>query len=228
MLRPGVAHRVVDLERPAHAIFQASAIFVVAAVGERCDEGRQQIAMRHMQLDHVEAGALGHFGSLHEFIAHAVHVGPRHRFRGCIVFRPGNIRRGQQVPVVLFQRRVGIFPAKLRRAFCTCVADLHADLGAGLGMHEIDDAFPCCLVLGRIGAGAAGRDAALGRNAGHLGVDEAGAALGALAIMNEVPVGRAAVDGLVLRHGRDNDAVFQLHVAQLEGREHRMPHGCIG
>ncbi len=39
--------------------------------------------------------------------------------------------------------------------------------------------------------------------------------------MHEMPVGRAAVHGLVLRHRRDDDAVLQLHVAQPEGREHR-------
>ncbi len=39
--------------------------------------------------------------------------------------------------------------------------------------------------------------------------------------MREVPVGRAAVDGLVLGHWRDHDTVDQVHVAQPEGREHR-------
>jgi hypothetical protein len=41
---------------------------------ERRDEGRHQIAMRHVQLDHVEAGALGHFGSGDELVADQVHV----------------------------------------------------------------------------------------------------------------------------------------------------------
>ena len=48
-----------------------------------------------------------------------------------------------------------------------------------------------------------------GADAGHLDEDQAGAALGALGVMHEMPVGRAAVDRLVLRHRRNDDAVLQ-------------------
>ena len=75
----------------------------------------------------------------------------------------------------------------------------------------------------RIEAGAAGRDAALRRNAGHLGSDEASAALGALGIVDEMPIRGATIDRLVLGHWRDHDAVVEQHVAQTEGREHRRP-----
>ena len=73
-------------------------------------------------------------------------------------------------------------------------------------------------MLGRVEAGAARRDPPLGRDAGHLGIDQPRAALGALAQVDEVPVGGRAVHRLVLRHGRDDDPVHQLHVAQAEGR----------
>ena len=69
-----------------------------------------------------------------------------------------------------------------------------------------------------------GDDAPLRADAGHLDIDEAGAALGALGIVDEVPVGRAAVDGLVLIHRRDDDAVLEFQVAQAERREHRPAH----
>ena len=62
--------------------------------------------------------------------------------------------------------------------------------------------------------GAAGRDAPLRADAGHLDIDEPGAALGALGVVDEVPVGRAAVHGLVLVHRRDDDAVLEPHIAQ--------------
>ena len=124
-------------------------------------------------------------------------------------------------PVAVGQRRVALLPAELGRALAPGMADLAADLRLGLGMDEIDDPLPRRLMLGRIKARAAGRDAALGRDAGHLGVDQPRAALGALGVMDEMPVGRAAVDRLVLRHRRDDDAVLQLHVAQPERREHR-------
>ena len=81
--------------------------------------------------------------------------------------------------------------------------------------------FQAASASGAVGAGAAGGDAALGGDAGHLGVDEAGAALGALAEVDEVPVGRDAVHGLVLGHRRDDDAVLELEAAQAEGGEHR-------
>ena len=108
------------------------------------------------------------------------------------------------------------------------MADLAADLGLGLGMHKIREPLPRRLVFGRIETGAAQGNPALGAHTSHLGIDQPGAALGAFGVMHEMPIGRAAVDGLVLRHGRDDDAVLELHVAQLEGREHRRAHGAIG
>ena len=87
--------------------------------------------------------------------------------------------------------------------------------------------FQAASACGAVGAGAAGADAALGGDAGHLGVDEAGAALGALAEVDEVPVGGDAVDGLVLGHGRDDDAVLELEAAQAEGGEHRAADGGV-
>src|SRR5262249_58009883 len=121
-----------------------------------------------------------------------------------------------------------LLPAELRRALGAGMPDGGADPGFGLGMHEIDQALPGSLVPGRIEAGAAGRDAAFGADAGHLDIDQAGAALGALGIVREVPVGRAAVDRLVLRHRRDDDAVLELEVAQLERREHRRAPYVVG
>ena len=107
------------------------------------------------------------------------------------------------------------------------MAELAADFRVGFGVDEIDDALPRRFVRRRIHAGAARRDAAFRTDAGHLDADEAGAALGALAVMHEMPVGRTAVDRLVLRHRRDDDAILQPHVAELERREHRPPHRVV-
>ena len=131
-----------------------------------------------------------------------------------------------QLPAL--ERPVVLDPAELGRALGAGVAELQADLGVGLGVDEVDDALPGGLGSGAVGAGAAGADPALGGHAGHLGVDEPGAALGALAEVDEVPVGRHAVHGLVLRHRRDDDAVLQLHAAQAEGREHRPADRGVG
>ena len=103
------------------------------------------------------------------------------------------------------------------------MADLAADLGCGFRMDEIGDPPPRCLMLGRVEAGTARRDAALCGHAGHLGEDQTRAALGAFAVMDQVPVGRAAFARLVLRHGRDDDAIPQRHAAQAEGGKDRRP-----
>ena len=89
------------------------------------------------------------------------------------------------------------------------MAQLDCNFRVRLGVDEIDDALPGRLVRGRIEAGAAGRDAPLRRDAGHLGVDEPGAALGALGVVHEMPVRGRAVDRAVLGHGRYHHAVLQ-------------------
>ena len=63
---------------------------------------------------------------------------------------------------------------------------------------------------------------------GHFGVDQAGAAGRAGAVMDQVPVGRQAVLGAVLAHRGDDDAVGQRHAAQAERLEHRRPFGVGG
>ena len=144
-----------------------------------------------------------------------------------VAVRPRGCRCRHHRPVSVLQRRVHLFPAELGRALGAGMAELAADLRVGLGVDEIDDALPRRLVLRRVQAGAARRDAAFRADAGHLDADQPGAALGALGVMHEVPVGRAAVDRAVLRHRRDDDAVLEPHVAQPERREHRPPHRVV-
>ena len=56
---PRRAHRVEHLEREAHAVLERAAVLVGAPVRERREEARQQVAVRHVQLEQVEAGPLG-------------------------------------------------------------------------------------------------------------------------------------------------------------------------
>ena len=88
-------------------------------------------------------------------------------------------------------------------------------------MHMVDDAPPAIALRVVPQAGASGRDAGVGRDAGHLREDQARAAHGAGAQMREVVVRRLAVDAGVLRHRRDDDPVLQRRAAQRERREHR-------
>ena len=193
-----------------------------AIVGQRRDEGRQQIAVRAVQLEHVEAAALRHRGGRDELLAHHVHVGAVHRLRRLIVRRPRDVRRRHHRPVAVLQRRVHLLPAELGRA----LRRRNGRAGSRSSRRSRDARNRrCASTPPRARAHTCRCSRAMmrpsGRHAGHLGVDEARAALGALAVVDEVPVGRAAVDRLVLRHRRDDDAVLQRQVAQLERREHR-------
>jgi hypothetical protein len=101
------------------------------------------------------------------------------------------------------------------------MAELQADRRVGVGMHEVGDALPATLLLIVPQAGAARSDACLGGNAGHLGHHQAGAAECAAAQVHEQEVRGQAVLAGIHGHGRDDDAVLQGQVAQLERREHR-------
>ncbi len=222
---PYGAHRGEDLQRIAHAVLQRAAVFVGAPVGERRDEGRQQIAVCAVQLQHVEAGAIGHPGCGHELIAHAVHVVAIHRLRALVARRPrqsSDAASNGQLPCCS-GASISSQPSWVEPFGPECPSwqQILASVSACTKSTMRFQAASCSR---RIHAGAARRDPSLRADAGHLDADEAGAALGALAVVHEVPVGRAAVDRLVLRHRRDDDAVLERHVAQLERREHRPPH----
>ena len=172
--------------------------------------------------------ALRHLGCSDELIAHAIHVVAIHRAGALVALRPG------ASPTRDITGQLPAFSGASISSQPSWVEPLAPEwpswqqiFASVSRMDEIDDALPRRFVLRRIHAGAAGRDAAFRTDAGHLDADEAGAALGALAVMHEMPIGRAAVDRLVLRHRRNDDAVFQPHVAQLEWREHRPPHYVV-
>ena len=159
VLRPGLAHGAEHLEREAQAVFQRAAVFVGALVGQRRDEAREQIAVRGVQLDHVEARALGALHRLHVIGDRRVHVGARHRARHLAVRIIGQGRGRDDRPVALGQRLVDAVPHQPGRALAPGMAELQAELRAGVGVDEIDDALPGRLLRVVVHAGAAGRDA---------------------------------------------------------------------
>ena len=196
LVRPHLAHRVKHFEREAHAVVQAAAVFVGAPVGQRRDEGRHQVAVRVMQLEPIEAGARRHFGGAHELVAHRVHVGARHFARHLVVRAPRHARRRRSTSQLFSsERRVRTSPSRAgsspsRPEWPSWMAIL-ASVSA---WTKSTSRFQALLVLVAVEAGAAGRDAAFRRHAGHLGEHQAGAALGALGIVHEMPVVRRAVD----------------------------------
>src|SRR5690606_32378714 len=139
-----------------------------------------------------------------ELVAHEIHVGTIHRFRHLVLRRPGNGGSSQQRPVALGERCVHLLPAELRRTLGARMADLGAYPGFRLAMDEVNDPLPGRLVLWLVEAGATRRYPPFGADAGHLDIDQARTALGALAIMDEVPISRGAVHSAILRHRRDD------------------------
>ena len=190
-------------------------------VGHRRDEARQQIAVCHVQFEHVEPAGDRAARACDKLRLDAVHVGARHRARHLVFCRVGQCRGSHERPVARRQRMVHPLPTDLGRPFAAGMAQLHADFRAAVLMHEVDDARKCRLLRVVVQARATGRDACIRRRAGHLDEYEARAANRARAVVHQVPVGRHAIDSHVLRHGRDHDAIGQAHRAQLERSEHR-------
>ena len=108
---PGGAHRREHLERKAQAVLQAAAIFVGAGVLQRRDEPGEQVAVRGVELDHVEAGVEVHAHGGDELVAHQVHVGARHGSRNLVDGRPRDVARRDDRPVARVERDVIAFPA---------------------------------------------------------------------------------------------------------------------
>ncbi|MNK98501.1 hypothetical protein D3C87_1188660 [compost metagenome] len=81
ILRPGGAHGAEHAQRIAAAVFQAAAIFVRAAVGQRRDKTRQQVTVRAMQFQPVETGDGGRQCGAHEVLFDARQVAFRGRAR---------------------------------------------------------------------------------------------------------------------------------------------------
>ena len=120
---------------------------------------REQVAVRHVELEQVEAGRVGAPCRRHELVAHRVHVRARHLARHLADARQVRQRRRRdQRPVALRQRLVLALPQQLRRALAARVAELRADRRARVRVHEVDDPLPRGGVLVAVQAAAAGRD----------------------------------------------------------------------
>ena len=221
LIRPCRAHGAEDFEWKTHAVFESAAILVRPPVCQRRNEAREQVTMGSMHLQHVESRTISAFGCGNEVRDHRIHVGARHFTRDGTVREIRKRRRRDDWPSPVLQRLVDSFPHELGRAFATGMAELHAEFGSRLGMHEIDDPFPRRLMGIAVHAGTTRRDPGVRGHVGHLREHEAGAAHGARAVMHEVPiVGQSILRG-ILAHRRNNDAILERHAAQAQRLKHR-------
>src|SRR5215468_10175420 len=101
---------------------------------------------------------------------------------------------------------------------------LDAELRSSGAAAEINDAPERRFGLVRIKPHAAVGDAAVTLHMRRLDHDEAGARIRQHPDMGKVPIGGATVDGAVLAHGRNDDAIVQLDAAEPDRRKQGTGH----
>ena len=97
--------------------------------------------------------------------------------------------------------------------------DGKAGAGRGNGLRRLDDPCQRRFIVVRIKAEAFVRDAADAFDGSGFDDHHAGAPHGKLHQVLKMPIGRAAVRGGILAHGRDGNAIGQRKWSHLEGVE---------
>ena len=217
--RPRLAHRARHLERKAHAVLARAAVLVGARIGERRKKGVQQVAVRGVDLDDVEARGHG--------AAHGIAESGEHRLE---VARLEGAWRDPALAEARLGRRdgrpglVAALEVCLRERAVAEPGTRHARLASGvreldrrcraLALHELSDTRKARDVRIVPDAGIAVRDAPAALDRGGFHEYDAGAALRELAKVHEVPVAHMAVLRRVLAHRRYDDAVAHFQLAQ--------------
>ena len=194
--RPVRAHALDHLDREAHAVQFAAAILVVAQIGERREELMDQVAVRAMDIEHVEAGLMRAPRRLPPALDHFGISARQHARRRIGLGRVDRARRDKLplVPVVdlgrWLQRRAA-FPRPEAPRLAPRVAELDARHRV-VQADEIDAALQPGNERVVPQAEIADRAAAAPLDLGRLHEDEAGAARRVAADIHQVPVGREA------------------------------------
>ena len=202
-----------------------AAILIGALVGDRRQELMQQIAVRGVHLDGVDAEPLGALGRRHEGVAHALQPRrvERQRRRLALLVRD---RRGALRPPAAFGERDQLPAVPRRVARCLAAGMRELDHHGGLralahrGQDRLQRGFGGVVVE----AETAGRDAADRLHRGRLDAEDRSPRQRQRIDVGEVPVIGLAVDGRVLAHRRHHDAVGKVQAAQLD-RGKQSAHG---
>ncbi|GGM16497.1 hypothetical protein GCM10011594_40770 [Nakamurella endophytica] len=220
--RPGAADGVDDLEQQPGAAVEVAAVPVGAVVAQRGQELVQQVPVRGVQLDHVEAGEVGAARGVDESGLERGEVVGGHLARGGVAGeRVGGRADGRPAALVGGDGAGGLArEATVGGGLAAGVRELDTD-GGTLAVDEVDDARPRRRLLLVPQAGVLRADPALRGHRSGFGEDEPEAALRAGSQVHQVPVGRHAVllGDRVLAHRRQPDPVGHAEVAQGDGGE---------
>jgi hypothetical protein len=219
-------HRLGHLEREAHAVLERTAVAVGALVGQRREELMQQVAMRAVQLDGVDAQRLRALRGLHEGRLHAQQAGGVERQWCRLAGRMRQGRRRHRLPRALVRpERLAAFPRDVARRLAPGVAELDRDGHARVAADRLQHARHRGLGRVVVQTHVLRRDAADGLDRRGLDDQQARARQRELAEMDQMPVDHAAVLGGVLAHGGDHDAVGQRQGADLQRGEEQWGEG---
>src|SRR5690348_5396218 len=105
-------------------------------------EARQEIAVRHVELEHVEARRVRELGGADVLPEYGGEVLLLHRPRHLRDRQVGQRRGRHERPVALVERQVDTFPEELRRPLSPGVTELRGDLRARVAVDELDDPPP--------------------------------------------------------------------------------------
>ena len=181
----------------------------------------QQIAVRGVDLDAVEAEPCGALGRTGEVVAHLLQARVVERDRRLLARRMRHGRRRHRLPRARLAERhlQAAVPRRTARRLAAGVRQLHAELDRRVRAHRAEHACQRLFVVVRVEAEIAGRDAPFGRDRRGLDDQQARAREREVAEMDQVPVARRPFARRVLAHRRDDDAVGQRQVADAKGLE---------
>src|SRR5439155_18783686 len=166
--RPCLAHGAGDFQREAHPVLARAAVLVGARIRERREKAMQQIAVRGVDLDDIEARGDG--------AAHGVAIGGEHRLE---VARLEGARRDPSFAEARFRRRnrrpglVAAVAILLRERAVAVPGARHARLASGV--RELDPRYGA-LAFDKLGYSRKTRDVRILPDAG-IAVRDASAAL---------------------------------------------------
>ncbi|MNY01323.1 hypothetical protein D3C86_1338510 [compost metagenome] len=234
VLRPDFAHGGQCFQQEAAAASHVAAIAVGTLVGVAREEALGEIPVGEVQLQPLEAGFQRALGGGHEVSLHTGDVVQRHRLRHLGQMgaeRHGGRGDGRPAARIVLGDMVVAFPGPVGAGLAAGVGDLDAGHGTA-GLDGGGDARHAGHLLIVPETGAARGDTAFRRHRRGLDDHQARTAARQPGVVRQMPVVGDTVDGAVLAHRRNGDAVAQRDVFQRKrgeqsGVAHRMAPGVL-